>query len=154
MKSQSLFDIALLTVTSLLIAAPAAVAQQAICTLAALAAPGGCLVLDAFVPQPVTSFVDFRLDYRRAHESGFLERRKRITAHADGTNRIERRYRLHDADGREIGAIDTDETVRPYAPDVLAAIAAAAGWQRERTAWDYGAGSGPDGAKFASLVLR
>src|SRR5262249_39022017 len=74
-------------------------AQRAIANLATLLEPRGCIVLDAFVPQPVVSFADFRRDYRRAHGEGFLERHKRITANSDGTNRIERRYRVLDASG-------------------------------------------------------
>lgn len=129
-------------------------AAQILARLRMLAADDARLVLDAFVPQPVASFADFRLDYRRPHEGGTLEREKRITANADGTNRIERRYRVLDAHGAVVEEICTDETVRPYAPDALAALAATAGWQVERIAWDYGVNAGPDGAKFASLLLR
>jgi hypothetical protein len=51
--------------------------------LGKLLEPGGCLVFDAFVPQQVASFADFRRDYRRPHGEGELERHKRITANAD-----------------------------------------------------------------------
>ena len=132
----------------------AAVAQQAICTLAALAAPGGCLVLDAFVPQPVTSFVDFRLDYRRAHESGFLERRKRITARADGTNRIERRYTLLDASGTVISEFITDETIRPYSADELVRLARMAGLFVESITVDYDARNAGHSPRFVTAVAR
>ncbi|HVJ62809.1 MAG TPA: hypothetical protein VM555_08865, partial [Tahibacter sp.] len=122
--------------------------------LRALAAVDASLVLDAFVPQPVASFADFRLDYRRAHGDGTLERSKRITANADGTNRIERRYRLLDAGGAPVDTILTDETVRPYAPDALRELAGAAGWAVDDIAWDYGTGTDAAAAKFASFVLR
>jgi hypothetical protein len=59
----------------------------------ALLAPGGVSLLDAFVPCDVAAFDDFRLDYRRPHAGGMLERHKRI-ATAGGINTIERRYRL------------------------------------------------------------
>src|SRR5262249_8239650 len=74
-------------------------ARSVLAQLRGLLARDGVLVLDAFVPQPVVSFAEFRLDYRRPHGHGQLERHKRITANADGTNRIERRYRRLDAHG-------------------------------------------------------
>src|SRR5437899_2327155 len=94
---------------------------------AGLLADGGCIVLDAFVPKPVETFADFRQDYWRAHGDGFLARHKRISVQADGCNRIERRYRLHDADRSLREEFFTDETIRPYAPDALASLSAAAG---------------------------
>jgi SAM-dependent methyltransferase len=130
------------------------VAHQAAATLAALLEPGGCLVLDAFVPQPVTSFADFRRDYRREHEGGFLERHKRITANADGSNRIERRYQVFAADGSVAAQFDTDETIRPYRADELTAFGTAAGLHVESTHWDYGARDRADGARFATIMLR
>lgn len=44
--------------------------------LCGLLLPDGLLVVDAFVPQPVQSFSEFRLDYRRAHGAQTLERHK------------------------------------------------------------------------------
>lgn len=129
-------------------------AQQAVQTLAALVESGGCLVLDAFVPQPVTSFADFRCDYRRAHEDGFLERHKRITAHADGTNRIERRYTLLNADGETISEFVTDETIRPYRADELVRFARSAGLFIESVVDDYGATSAANSPRFATVVAR
>ena len=122
--------------------------------LRALAAPGGAIVLDAFVPQPVTSFADFRLDYRRAHGAGMLERHKRITAHADGSNRIERRYRVLGADGVQGEQFDTDETIRPYDAAALAGMAAAAGLRVHEWLFDYGTRTAADGARFATAVLH
>ena len=141
-------------------------ARVAAAVLAALRrqlAPQGAIVLDAFVPQPVTSFADFRLDYRREHVvcdrvdrergSETLERHKRITAHADGTNRIERRYRLYAADAaapRE--EFFTVETIRPYAAADLAQIASAAGLEIVRWVYDYGTRDSADGARFVSAI--
>lgn len=124
--------------------------------LAALLAEDGRLVLDAFVPQPVTSFSDYRLDYRRAHAGGWLERRKRIAAQADGCNRIERWYRVLGADDALREEFHTDETIRPYAPAQLRALAQAAGLAVEREVADYDddAGRAVEQARFASLVLR
>ena len=120
-----------------------------------LLARGGAIVLDAFVPQPVTSFADFRLDYRRPHDGATLERHKRITAHADGTNRIERRYRILADDGGSVRAeFHTDETIRPYSAAALADIVAAAGLQVDRWIFDYGTRLHADGARFATAILR
>lgn len=131
-----------------------AAAQCAVGKLARLLQPGGCLVLDAFVPQPVSSFADFRRDYRREHASGFLERHKRITANADGTNRIERRYTLLDADGSATSEFSTDETIRPYCAMDLARFGEVAGLSVETTHWDYGMRTQAEGARFATVVLR
>ena len=131
-----------------------ALAQQAVRALAKLLEPGGCLVLDAFVPQPVASFVDFRRDYRREHEGGFLERHKRITANADGANRIEHRYTLRDANDIVVSEISTDETIRPYSADDLAGFGTAAGLAVESFCWDYDSRGSAEGARFATVVLR
>jgi hypothetical protein len=129
-------------------------ATQAIVALASLLEPDGCLVLDAFIPKPVTSFADFREDYRRPHGQGVLERHKRIGANADGTNRIERRYRIYRVDGTLESEFFTDETIRPCAPTDLAALGASAGLIIERWSHDYDASSSADGARFATVVLR
>jgi SAM-dependent methyltransferase len=115
----------------------------------------GVLVLDAFVPQPVASFADFRLDYRRPHGAGTLERHKRITAMSDGTNRIERRYRLYaDNATTPTDEFHTDETIRPYGQADLSALAAAAGLQVDKWIFDYGTRAQPEGARFATVLLR
>jgi SAM-dependent methyltransferase len=121
---------------------------------AAMLADGGCIVLDAFIPKPVESFSDFRQDYWREHGGGFLAREKRISVQADGCNRIERRYRLHAADRSLREEFFTDETIRPYAPEALASLSAAAGLHADQWAWDYGAARSADGAKFATATLR
>jgi len=129
------------------------IAEQCVRTLAALLEPGGCLVLDAFVPQPVTSFADFRCDYRRAHEGGFLERHKRINANVDGTNRIERHYTLLDANDQAISEFVTDETIRPYAANDLSHFARSAGLVVESVIHDYNATTDMP-SRFATLVAR
>lgn len=130
------------------------IAERCVRALAALLEPGGCLVLDAFVPQPVTSFADFRRDYRREHEGGFLERHKRITANADGTNRIERRYAVLDANEEVLSRFSTDETIRPYRAIDLAEFGVSAGLMVESFHWDYGLRTQAEGARFATAVLR
>lgn len=130
------------------------IAARALHHLAALLEPGGCMVLDAFVPQPVESFADFRLDYRRPHEGGFLERRKRISAYANGTNRIERRYTVFDGDGTVAAEFATDETIRPYHAEELAQLGSSANLAVESCHWDYDARSQAEGARFATIVVR
>ena len=113
----------------------------------------GRVVIDAFVPQPVVSFAEFRLDYRRPHGTETLERHKRITANADGTNRIERCYRLSGADGHLIEEFHTDETIRPYTAAALSALADSAGLRVESLVFDYGAAAESAHARFASAIL-
>lgn len=129
-------------------------AQRAVQALADHLRGGGCLVLDAFVPQPVASFTDFRRDYRRTHEGGFLERHKRITAHADGTNRIERRYRVLDASDHALSQFATDETIRPYTSDELVRFARSAGLVVESVSMDYGTARSDNPPRFATVVAR
>ncbi len=151
---RSVFDVILLPYSLVTYLRDPSVASNTIRHIVELLAPGGCLVLDAFVPQAVTSFTEFRHDYRRPHGSGWLERHKRITAHADGTNRIERIYRVLDAQGQRLEEFSTDETIRPYAPEELIRVGQSAGLVAELTAWDYGASTASPSAKFATVVLR
>lgn len=116
-----------------------------------LLAPQGVLVLDAFVPRDVTAFDDFRLDYRRAHAGGTLERHKRIALRGDGCNTIERRYRVFAPDGELREEFTTRETIRPYAAATLRAAAAAAGLRCRAETLDYGACADPADARFATL---
>lgn len=130
------------------------VAVDVLAGLRALLTDAGCVVLDAFVPKPVESFADFRLDYRRAHDDGFLERRKRITANDDGTNRIERQYRVLAADDTLRQEFHTDETIRPYAPAQLQALAQQAGYVVQREVRDYGDAPPSADMRFVTLILR
>jgi SAM-dependent methyltransferase len=130
-----------------------AVAIAALSRMRSLLAADGRLVLDAFIPQPVASFAEFRLDYRRLHGEQTLERHKRITANADGTNRIERRYRLFAADGRLRDEFHTDETIRPYSPSTIATHGEAAGLRVESWTFDYGATANDANFRFATAVL-
>lgn len=86
----------------------------------------GLLVVDTFIPRPVTSFSDFRLDYRRPHHDQVLQREKRITA-LDHCNRIERRYTLLDATGNAVKSWNTVDVIRPWGEQELVASAAQAG---------------------------
>lgn len=87
----------------------------------------GLLVLDTFIPRPVTSFSEFRLDYRRDHEGLVLQREKRITVHS-ATNRIERRYTLLDAAGAATRTWTTEDVIRPWLIAELLQQATASGF--------------------------
>jgi len=122
-------------------------------TLRGMLAEDGLIVLDVFVPQPLTSFADYRLDYRRPHGSGTLERHKRIHGNADGTNRIERRYRIYASNGDLTEEFFTQETILPYSPKALAALADSAGLHIDAWTYDYATRPTADGARFATVVL-
>ena len=115
-----------------------------------LLAPRGVLVLDAFVPRDVAAFDDFRLDYRRPHGDGTLERHKRI-ATAGGVNTIERRYRLLDASNELLDEFTTRESIRPYTAAALRTAAERAGLALQREVLDYGTGPAPGTERFATL---
>ncbi|HEY4352725.1 MAG TPA: class I SAM-dependent methyltransferase [Paraburkholderia sp.] len=129
-------------------------ATQVLRRLHHLLAPGGVLVVDAFVPQPVVSFADFRLDYRRAHGAQMLERHKRITINVDGSNRIERRYRLCSADGGLVDEFLTDETIRPYTAQQLSQMCEAVGLVASAWYFDYATRATMVGARFATGIFR
>jgi SAM-dependent methyltransferase len=82
------------------------------CARKALASDG-MLVIDTFIPRELTSFSEFRLDYRRPHEGGSLQREKRIQKIGD-CNRIERRYTLLDAAGQLQRTWMTQDLIRPW----------------------------------------
>ena len=119
----------------------------------ALLAPGGALLLDAFVPRDVTPFDDFRLDYRRAHGDGSLERAKRIACLPDGCNRIERRYRVLDARDVVTEEFVTVDCIRPYAPSDLQQITKRHGLMLAEQICDYGAHDDPGSARFYTGVF-
>lgn len=128
-----------------------AAVDQLLRTLRPLLGERGQLVLDAFIPQPVSSFEDFRRDYLRAHAGGTLERAKRIRALADGCNRIERRYTLRDATGAATECFTTVDVIRPYSATELNTALTRNGYRVERQSLDYD--TPQDGAaRFVSLV--
>jgi SAM-dependent methyltransferase len=91
-------------------------------------ATAGLLVLDTFIPRPVTSFTEFRLDYRRPHQDQILQREKRITT-LNGCNRIERRYSLLDLAGQLTRSWTTVDVIRPWSETELVSIATRAGFR-------------------------
>ncbi|MFO1306667.1 MAG: class I SAM-dependent methyltransferase [Burkholderiales bacterium] len=117
-------------------------------------APGGALVVDAFVPRPVVAQSEFTEDYRRPWGAFTLVRAKRITPLPDGTNRIERRYELVSGAGHAVETIEVADVIRPRPPDALRAAMATAGFARIAEAWDYGTRPDPQGAQFVTLTGR
>lgn len=116
-------------------------------------APGGGLVVDAFIPREIVSGAGFREDYRRPCNGGELMRARRVTPLGGGLNRIERRYELRES-GRVVSAVETAETIRPYAPDALVALLARNGFAAEEAWWDYGAARDAASAQFFTVLAR
>jgi SAM-dependent methyltransferase len=114
----------------------------------------GIVVLDAFIPQRVDAFSDFRQDYRRQHMNGTLERAKRIESLGDGVNRIERRYRLFDSREVLVSEFVTVESIRPYPPELIARVATDAGFDIDGWSYDYGTRSDSTAARFATAILK
>jgi len=117
-----------------------------------LLAPGGALVVDAFVPRPVPADTGWQPDYRRPFGAGVLARWKRIVPLPPQHHRIERRYHLLGPDGTLQDEIEIAEEIRPFAPAELEARLVAAGYAIEDTAWDYAPGTGGPQARFATFT--
>ncbi|MFO1316447.1 MAG: methyltransferase domain-containing protein [Burkholderiales bacterium] len=116
--------------------------------------PGGVLVVDAFVPRPVTAQAEFACDYRRAFGELTLVRWKRLRPVDAATNRIERRYQLLAADGAVVEQVDVAETIRPFPPESLREAILAAGLVPAGEWWDYGQAADAASAQFFTLAAR
>ena len=116
-----------------------------------LLAPAGALVLDAFIPRPAVSRSSFTLDYRRPFGQQVLARWKRIVPLEGGRNRIERQYRVEDAAGNVLEAVDVAEEIRPFAPDALRQQLNVAGFAGGQEWWNYGATNDERSAQFFTL---
>lgn len=82
--------------------------------------PGGQVLLDAFIPKGLPRECTWQHDYARPANTGWLVRHKRIQSQPDGSNLIERRYRLRGAfDGR---TLQTRELITPLSPDCLQSL--------------------------------
>ncbi len=130
------------------------VARRVLQQLHPLLDESGIVVLDAFIPQQVEAFSDFRQDYRRPHMSGTLERAKRIESLTDGINRIERRYRLFDSKEALVSEFFTVESIRPYPPELIERVASDAGFVVDSWSYDYGTRRDAAGARFATAILK
>ncbi|MEP7205516.1 MAG: class I SAM-dependent methyltransferase [Casimicrobiaceae bacterium] len=111
--------------------------------------PDGCLIVDAFVPRPVTASAHYTLDYSRPFENGELLRWKRITP-AGACNRIERRYEQRGASGAIIDVVEIAEEIRPFAPEDLRRTLRGHGYEVEGEWWDYGTGSASNAQFFTA----
>lgn len=126
--------------------------EQFVASLRQIIEPGGLAVIDAFVPRDTTPFDDFREDYLRAHQDGWLRREKRI-AHVDHCNRIERRYTLQNAAHESLRSWITLDTVRPWHTHELVSVLECARFTIEARVGDYGQ-SDVGNARFVTLQAR
>jgi SAM-dependent methyltransferase len=113
---------------------------------------GGLLFIDAFIPRDMSAFADYRQDYRRPHKGQWLERHRRVTSVGDGTNIIEREYRLV-GDAGVSAAWATTDRIRPYTVGELMDAAAAHGLRAVSTTYDYGATARAETAQFATVCF-
>jgi SAM-dependent methyltransferase len=116
--------------------------------------PGGLLVIDAFIPRPVTPHADFRLDYRRPFGEHVLARWKRIAPQGPRINRIERRYQVLGPDDRVLDQVEVAENIRPFDPEQLRTLVAAHGFAVDEAWWDYTRREPEAGAQFFTVVAR
>jgi SAM-dependent methyltransferase len=118
--------------------------------LRAVLHPGGRVVLDAFVPQPGLVGQSWIGDYARRQPQGWLVRHKRIESLSGGLRRIQRRYRLRGAFGGR--SLLTEELMRPYPEEELAALARYHLGEVERVRWDYSQAESAT-ARFYTLTV-
>jgi SAM-dependent methyltransferase len=116
--------------------------------------PGGWLLIDAFVPRPLFADDDFREDYRRPWDGGWLQRLQRRTPLGDGRNRIERRYRLLDAHGGLREQIDTVDLLRPLTPEQLVEHLDRAGFEAVESVDDYADPRASAPRRFVAVLAR
>ena len=114
--------------------------------------PGGVVVVDAFVPQPVVPGEAFTQDYARTFRDGTLVRSKRIMRLAPRVNRIERRYEVRAADGTLAEWIETTEDIREFAPHDVTALVEACGLRVRDTWWDYAPQGRSSAARFFTVT--
>lgn len=117
-------------------------------------APGGRVIVDAFIPRAYVHRAQFAVDYRRPFGEAFLTRSKRVVPVAPGLNRVERRYELATAEGAVMHRIDTREHVRPLAPATLLQRLADCGFDTEREWWDYATTAQGAWAQFYTVSAR
>ena len=101
-------------------------------------ASDGVFVIDTFIPRELTAFSEFRLDYRRPHEGGILQREKRIQKVA-ACNRIERRYTLLDDMDQVIRTWITLDLIRPWTEAELVFAATEQGFALAEKVFDFSA---------------
>jgi len=114
--------------------------------------PGGQLLIDCFIPQPIPTDDQFHLNYDRAFGQGRLRRWTRIIPQSKQVNHVERRYQKIAADGSIENTINTRELVAPLDPSELDLLLHGAGFEVSATAWDYGRKFGPKDAQFVAMT--
>jgi len=116
-------------------------------------APQGQVLVDAFIPRPVSADGGWTRDYARRQADGrWLVRHKRIQPLGPDRNRIERRYRLRGAFGGR--SLRTCETIRTYTPEQLVTITERHIGAVSRIDFDYGGPALEGGARFCSLLAK
>ena len=117
-------------------------------------APGGVVVVDAFVPRPAVTSGEYTQDYARPYAGGTLVRSKRVTALSPRVNRIERRYDALAADGSLQERVETREEIRTFTPSELLALLDGAGLRVRSTWWDYASNAARGDARFFTAVAE
>jgi SAM-dependent methyltransferase len=117
-------------------------------------APGGSVVIDAFIPKPLAGSDDYRLDYLRPYRDALLVRSKRVAALGPRLNRVERRYEVVAGDGSVLERIDTREDIRPFAPEELLELLIACGFAIDSVWWDYAPCKHSPDARFFTVSAR
>ena len=92
------------------------------CAVSKALTADGLLLIDTFIPRELTAFSEFRLDYRRPHQGGILQREKRIQKEGP-CNRIERRYTLLSHTGQVQRSWITLDVIRPWTETELVTAA-------------------------------
>lgn len=114
--------------------------------------PGGHLLIDSFVPQPIPTDDQFHLNYDRSHQGGRLRRWTRIIPQSKTVNHVERRYQRLAEDGSVLETIETRELIAPLDPAELDLLLHTCGFEVSATAWDYGKTLRPEKARFVAIT--
>ena len=117
-------------------------------------APGGIVVVDAFVRRPIESCSEFTRDYVRPFGPGSLVRSKRISTLSARINRVERRYEIVSAEGAIEERIETYEDIRVYAPNELIDLVAACGLRAREAWWNYASTAEIPDAQFFTVIAE
>lgn len=115
-------------------------------------APGGMVLLDAFIPQPQNQTSGWQHDYARRVGNEWLVRHKRITSLASNFNLVERRYRQQGFFGG--ATLRTSEVIRTFTPTQLVDQAERFLGPVQRTDYDYGEATGPLDAHFCTVLTE
>ncbi|HEY3178762.1 MAG TPA: class I SAM-dependent methyltransferase [Casimicrobiaceae bacterium] len=129
-------------------------ANQMLAEVKRVLAPGGMVVIDAFISRPVEPVRDFTRDYVRPFGAHSLMRSKRITAVSDRVNRVERRYEIVSSDGVVQQRIETCEDIRAYTPFQLTTLLATCGLRTREAWWNYASKIELTDAQFFTAVAE